>query len=711
MLPVFFISSVSSQVPTEGLFAYYPFSNNTLDESGTGNDAIAYGCSYMDDRHGNANSALYVNGESDQLEIPNNEFTPLSGDFTLSFWFKTSNQTRSHLIDLGYCAGGDLDGGNFQITLHSGSTVWAYWNGLGDYALITNSTVHVNDNKWHHMVVKREAGNIELWIDRAKLTMLPWATVFYEGDLGDDEPITIGQGNCFDYTYRGVVDDIAFYNIALSPEEIFQLYHDQQPIVLLSPKITDRYPQNTNCLFQWKLASNISALNLDYSLNNGATWNAVLENVDTLYTSYSWPMPVLPIAAEIWVRVSDAMNSATNVLIGPMKISEYHWEEVNTNCAWQARDGAGVLVYDEKMWLLGGWNPYLEEWLPGYTCSEVWNSTDGENWTFVTDAPWGGRHTAGWLVHDDKMWIVGGDWNSGEQQMDVWNSTDGLNWNLVLDTLPMEVRMTHMVASLNDEIIYFGGQTLTFLDFVGAEWYSDVWSSSDGENWTELTDSAGWHPRGQVQGNFVRNDTLWLVGGGTYDARFMYSDVWYTANGANWTMVTEAADFTPRQYQDMGVFDNRLWLCGGYEGIGNMQDVWYSDNGADWFELKNTPWPPRHAGAVCTYDSSMWMISGNLWNDSWRLMKEDIPEYVFNETTPTTDFVIFPNPARDAVELNWNTEADELVLTDELGKEVARHIVHGIRFIQINVSNLSSGVYQATLNTADRKVVRKFVVE
>ncbi|MDZ4823364.1 MAG: hypothetical protein SH856_07880, partial [Flavobacteriales bacterium] len=51
MLPVFFISSVSSQVPTEGLFAYYPFSNNTLDESGTGNDAIAYGCSYMDDRH------------------------------------------------------------------------------------------------------------------------------------------------------------------------------------------------------------------------------------------------------------------------------------------------------------------------------------------------------------------------------------------------------------------------------------------------------------------------------------------------------------------------------------------------------------------------------------------------------------------------------------------------------------------------------------
>jgi len=700
-------NSIHSQIPTEGLFAYYPFSNNTLDESGTGNDAIAYGCSYMDDRHGNANSALYVNGESDQLEIPNNEFTPLSSDFSISLWMKTPLQMRSHLLSIGNWLGGDGDGGNFQITIHSGNTVWAYWNGLGDDALYSIWPIYVNDDKWHHMVFTRTAGFIQLWIDRELIPMMTYSSTDYTEDIGDDEPILVGGT---DYAYRGVVDDIALYNVGLNEQEVHQLYHDQRPIVVLSPRFTDAYPQNTASNFEWKTAANISTLKLEYSLNDGDTWNLITQGLSAAATNFEWPMNFV-IATQIWVRISDAMNTETDVVVGPFIISEYHWQEVNTNCAWQARDGAGVLVYDEKMWLLGGWNPYLEEWLPGYTCSEVWNSTDGENWTFVTDAPWGGRHTAGWLVHDDKMWIVGGDWNSGEQQMDVWNSTDGLNWNLVLDTLPMEVRMTHMVASLNDEIIYFGGQTLTFLDFVGAEWYSDVWSSSDGENWTELTDSAGWHPRGQVQGNFVRNDTLWLVGGGTYDGRYMYSDVWYTDNGSDWAMATEAADFPPRQYADECVFDNRLWLMGGGDMLSNLSDVWYSDNGANWFELRNTPWPARHASAVCVYDSSMWIISGNLWNDSWRLMKEDIPEYVFNETTPTTDFEIFPNPARDAVELNWNTEADELVLTDELGKEVARHIVRGIRFIQINVSNLSSGVYQATLNTADRKVVRKFVVE
>jgi hypothetical protein len=50
-------------------------------------------------------------------------------------------------------------------------------------------------------------------------------------------------------------------------------------------------------------------------------------------------------------------------------------------------------------------------------------------------------------------------------------------------------------------MIYFGGQTLTFLDF---RWrgiiYNDVWSSVMMEmGWTELTNDAGWHPRGQIR--------------------------------------------------------------------------------------------------------------------------------------------------------------------------------------------------------------------
>lgn len=694
---------VSAQIPQDGLEAYYPFNGNAIDESENANDATLIGTTYVEDRLGISAHALHI-ANADQLQLPLQDITPFAGDFGISIWFRTPNQIRSHLIELGYWIGGDGDGGNFQITLMSGGTVWAYWNGLGENALISQQVVHVSDNKWHHLVITRADANLAMYIDKIPVVMMPWSTNTYSDDIGDDDVILIGNT---DNPYRGDVDDIAFYSVALDADDVAALYHDQRPLLVTSPAITDRYPQATTCQFAWQHAASITALNLYYSLDNGFTWNAVANDVPASAGSYAWTLPDWSAGTAIHVRIEDADDASTAVDIGPFYISEYQWEEVNTNCPWLPRDGAGLLVFQEKMWLLGGWNPFVEAWLPGYTCNEVWNSTDGANWNFVGDAPWPGRHTAGWLVHDDMLWIIGGDWNSGVQQMDVWNSSDGITWNQVLDTLPMEVRMTHLVASLGDEMMYFGGQTLTFLDFVGAELYNDVWISTDGITWTELTDDAGWHPRGQIEGHFVRNDTLWLIGGGTYDARSMYSDVWHTTDGITWTMVTEAADFTPRQYHEVGVFDNRLWVLGGYEGIDNRNDVWYSDNGHDWFELKNTPWPPRHAGGVCTYDSSLWMISGNLWNDSWRLRKGEETNAIENPNS-TLDIVVYPNPAVDSFQIEAPHRTDHQLYS--ITGDLILSFSQTNPTVDLDTALLSDGVYMLQSNWGGSMEVTRLVV-
>ncbi|MBL0317559.1 MAG: T9SS type A sorting domain-containing protein [Flavobacteriales bacterium] len=677
---------ILAQIPQDGLEAYYPFNGDTQDESINSYHATSMGTTFTQDRIGESGHALHLDA-TDQLTLPLQNLTPFSGDFAISIWFKTPNQIRSHLIELGYWLGGDGDGGNFQITLVSGGTLWAYWNGLGENALISQQVVHLNDNRWHHMVISRSSDVMSLYVDKVLLTMMPWSTATYTGDIGDDEPIIIGNT---ENPYRGEVDDIAIYSSGIDMQEVEQLYHDQQKLMVISPAITDRYPKQTTCKFEWKCSTAITSLDLEFSLDGGNSWINIANDVNTSVNYYLWQLPDWPSGTSVHTRISDS-NDANNIFeVGPFYISEYHWEEVNSNCEWLPRDGAGLLVFQDKMWLLGGWNPFVEAWMPGNTCSEIWNSTDGQTWNFVGDAPWQGRHTAGWLVHDDMLWIIGGDWNSGVQQMDVWNSIDGITWNQVLDTLPMEARMTHMVASLGDEMIYFGGQTLTFLDFVGAELYNDVWSSHDGINWTEKTNHAGWHPRGQVEGQFVRNDTLWLIGGGTYDARYMYSDVWNTTDGINWTMVAESADFTPRQYHEVGIFDNRLWILGGYEGINNRNDVWYSDNGAEWFELKNTPWPPRHAGAVCTYDSSLWMVSGNLWNDSWRMFKENtIVDRVENHEVSTIQ--IWPNPTNDILHINASLGTIHR-LYDLSGRVVAewKQLTHTS---QKNLSEFVDGIY------------------
>ncbi len=74
----------------------------------------------------------------------------------------------------------------------------------------------------------------------------------------------------------------------------------------------------------------------------------------------------------------------------------YRWEQVNETAAFAPRDGAGLLSYQGRMWLLGGWNPRDKVHFPRICNNEVWSSTDGADWQLeVRQAPWEGRHAAG----------------------------------------------------------------------------------------------------------------------------------------------------------------------------------------------------------------------------------------------------------------------------------------------------------------------------
>ncbi len=56
----------------------------------------------------------------------------------------------------------------------------------------------------------------------------------------------------------------------------------------------------------------------------------------------------------------------------------YEWRNVTHKAAFAPRDGAGTLTFQDRTWLIGGWNP------------------------------------------GDKLWIIGGDVNQKHYQNDVW---------------------------------------------------------------------------------------------------------------------------------------------------------------------------------------------------------------------------------------------------------------------------------------------------
>jgi hypothetical protein len=358
----------------------------------------------------------------------------------------------------------------------------------------------------------------------------------------------------------------------------------------------------------------------------------------------------------------------------------YGWASISVEAPFAPRDGAGLLVYQNKLWLLGGWNPDPAVF-PKTTTNEVWNSPDGKHWaqvkhnTFGTSAfnpatDWEGRHMAGWAVFQNKLWIIGGDSNQCHYQPNVWNSSDGVHWTEVASNVPWGNRVLFYTVVFNNRLFVIGGQTLD-LDYCpglgeNESVYNDVWSSSDGANWTQVKLYTGqgtsgtasalrqwpqntvgtmpalgqlpqrtaglseWSPRGVICGAVVFNGQMWLIGGGVYGTPStpgaLYNDVWNSTDGVTWTRVTYHAPWNPRIYHDITVFDGHMWVIGGHgpDSSSNLADVWYSIDGVHWTQLANTPWPGRHAASVAVFKNALWLTGGSTddspQNDVWRLI-------------------------------------------------------------------------------------------
>lgn len=303
------------------------------------------------------------------------------------------------------------------------------------------------------------------------------------------------------------------------------------------------------------------------------------------------------------------------------------WHLKSASNIWGGRDGAGLLSIGDNLYMMGGWNTI---WPAPFTTNEVWRSSNrGQTWAQLPNAPWERRHTSGWLEHGGKIWVIGGDMNSGHYQRDVW-SFDGSSWTLATSNAePLsQGRALHSVFSHLGKMWIVGGQTLD--EFTpgdvstkpGSTYYSDVWNSADGASWVKVSDNNAWTPRGLMIGSTVKDGHMWLIAGGAYDTegqpRVYKNDVWKSADGVVWTLVG-TAPFVARQYVGVPVLGDDLVMMAGWSGA-NRNDVWASPDGASWRELRGTPWGIRHALSVCPFKGEILILGGPLTDTSvWGL--------------------------------------------------------------------------------------------
>jgi hypothetical protein len=339
----------------------------------------------------------------------------------------------------------------------------------------------------------------------------------------------------------------------------------------------------------------------------------------------------LPGAYEAWspteIAGARVYNASAGLTLDAPRGDLWTWETMAAGSPWRPRDGAGLLWFDDRLWLLGGWDGYpVAEWANANTTNEVWVSDDlGATWTQVhaddhappstgPDAFWYPRHTAGMLTHTHEgtpyMYVVGGDiyYVTG----DVWRSADGESWERVAAETPWEGRVLQMVGSYDGDLYVMGGQ----IDINDpSTTLNDVWRSEDGgATWTRL-DDAPWAPRGMVYNPVEHDGKLWLIGGGTYSElpRIFYNDVW-SFDGSSWTEVSPdgEAPWLAREYHNTYAAEGLLWVSSGYGPDGlNHNDFWYSADGVTWTEAKNAPIAPGHADGVAVTPHGVIHASGN----------------------------------------------------------------------------------------------------
>ncbi|MBI3037879.1 Ig-like domain-containing protein [bacterium] len=278
------------------------------------------------------------------------------------------------------------------------------------------------------------------------------------------------------------------------------------------------------------------------------------------------------------------------------------------NGPFSARHGHTSVVYDNKMWVIGG----------SSGGKEVWNSSDGITWNIATtSAAFSARSAHTSVVFNNKMWVIGG-WD-GTRKNDVWSSSDGITWNLATSSAAFSPRSEH-------GSVVFGGKMWVFMSVIDAQnWKDDAWNSADGVEWVEMTsnmnlpDDAKWS-----FSTAVFNDKIWIIGGNTYN----WNDnrnVQYSSDGINWQF-SGLGPWNLRRGSSTAIYEGKIWLIGGYTNNPStyFKDVWYSSTGyvGGWYSATSTAnFSARQRHSTVVFDNKMWVIGGhdgtNALNDVW----------------------------------------------------------------------------------------------
>ena len=232
------ICQTPSYMPSRGLLAWYPFTNNANDSSGYGHNGILYGdATYGTDRFGSANSCFKADGLS-AIDFPVNNFPGGNSARTVSAFFKLSSPIANGTRELFAWGNNSAGGDRFGLEFENDTSIGVEFAG-------PHVKSHFNaDTFWHNLIITYpESGigsrSIKIYVD-GKLTT-PTSILDTLSSINTD---STGGIHCagalfvatYYYGWYGELDDIGIWNRELTSCEIEKVFYGPSPLMAV---ITD----------------------------------------------------------------------------------------------------------------------------------------------------------------------------------------------------------------------------------------------------------------------------------------------------------------------------------------------------------------------------------------------------------------------------------------------------------------------------------------
>jgi hypothetical protein len=220
------VSNTFPQVCPSGIISYWKFDEGSgviAGDSRSLNDGILYGANWS---AGKVGGALSFDGVDDYVRIPDSESIRLSGVFTIEVWAKVNSidgpEERSII------GKGRAFQENYVLSFYSGwgpNLRFLIRHSDGTYSeVFAPYTLGI----WHHIAAVYDGRYLRLYIDGNEATA--------PNDIGSQtllrDPTFLGIGSRPNENsdpsqfLNGLIDELAIYNLALTPEEIQQHYQN-----------------------------------------------------------------------------------------------------------------------------------------------------------------------------------------------------------------------------------------------------------------------------------------------------------------------------------------------------------------------------------------------------------------------------------------------------------------------------------------------------